>query len=59
MAADLPGRGPTMRMEGREDQVWIDINKGDEDMPNYRSRLVAKEFNDGAGEGLFASTPPL
>ena len=38
---------------------WIDINKGDEDMPNYRSRLVAKEFNDGAGEGLFASTPPL
>ena len=38
---------------------WIDINKGDEDTPNYRSRLVAKEFNDGAGEGLFASTPPL
>ena len=37
---------------------WIDINKGDEDAPNYRSRLVAKEFNDGAGEGLFASTPP-
>ena len=23
---------------------WFDINKGDEDMPNYRSRLVAKEF---------------
>ena len=38
---------------------WIDIIKGDEDMPNYWSRLVAKEFNDGAGEGLFASTPPL
>ena len=38
---------------------WIDINKGDEDTPNYWSRLVAKEFNDGAGEGLFASTPPL
>ncbi len=38
---------------------WIDINKGDEDTPNYRSRLVAKQFNDCAGEGLFASTPPL
>ena len=37
----------------------IDFNKGDEDTPNYWSRLVAKEFNDGAGEGLFASTPPL
>ena len=38
---------------------WIDINKGDEDTPNYQSRLVAKEFNVGAGEGLSASTPPL
>ena len=38
---------------------WIDVNKGDEDTPNYRSRLVAKESNDGSGEGLFASTPPL
>ena len=38
---------------------WIDINKGDADTPNYRSRLVSKEFTDGAGEGLFASTPPL
>ena len=23
---------------------WIDINKGDDNAPNYRSRLVAKEF---------------
>ena len=38
---------------------WIDINKGDSTTPNYRSRLVAKEFNDGAQEGLFAATPPL
>ena len=38
---------------------WIDINKGNEDTPNYRTQLVAKEVNDGAGEGLFASTPPL
>ena len=38
---------------------WIDINKGDDQQPNYRSRLVAKEFNTGSAEGLFAATPPL
>ena len=38
---------------------WIDINKGDEHNHNYRSRLVAKEFADGSGDGLFAATPPL
>ena len=26
---------------------WVDINKGDTANPNYRSRLVAKEFNTG------------
>ena len=25
---------------------WIDINKGDDENPNYRSRMVGKEFND-------------
>ena len=38
---------------------WIDVNKGDANSPVYRSRLVGKEFNDGHGDGLFASTPPL
>jgi hypothetical protein len=38
---------------------WIDINKGDNDNPNLRSRFVAKEFNTGNEEGLFAATPPL
>ena len=38
---------------------WIDINKGDDDHPNYRSRMVGKEFNDREIEGLFAATPPL
>ena len=38
---------------------WIDINKGDNDNMIYRSRLVAKEFNTGEVEGLFAGTPPL
>ena len=38
---------------------WIDINKGDEQCPVHRSRLVAKEFADSDGDGLFAATPPL
>ena len=38
---------------------WIDVNKGDLQRPNYRSRFVAKEFNTGPQEGLFAATPPL
>ena len=38
---------------------WIDINKGDDEHPVYRSRFVAKEFNNGDVEGLFAGTPPL
>ena len=38
---------------------WVDINKGDSANPNYRSRLVAKEFrgNDDRPE-WFAATPP-
>ena len=36
---------------------WVDIDKGDDKKPDYRSRLVAKEFNNGQEEGLYASTP--
>ena len=38
---------------------WIDTNKGDRDNPNYRSRLVGREFNEGHNDLLYASTPPL
>ena len=38
---------------------WIDINKGDENQPNYRSRLVAREINTYNRDDLFAATPPL
>ena len=37
---------------------WVDINKGDSNNPNYRSRLVAKEFNTGVCPELYAATPP-
>ena len=38
---------------------WIDINKGDQTTPNYRSRLVAREINTQKRDDLFAGTPPL
>ena len=38
---------------------WVDVNKGDSDNPDYRSRLVAKEINRGANPELFAATPPI
>ena len=37
---------------------WVDINKGDSRVPNYRSRLVAEEFNTGVNHDLYAATPP-
>ena len=39
--------------------MWLDINKGDAKSPNYRARLVGKEFNTGNRLDLFAATPPL
>jgi hypothetical protein len=38
---------------------WIDTNKGDDEIENYRSRLVAQEFKSKAISALFAATPPL
>ena len=38
---------------------WIDVNKGDVERPNYRSRLVGKEFKTSPDDSLYASTPPL
>ena len=38
---------------------WVDVDKGDANRPEYRSRLVAKEINTAYEDGLYASTPPL
>ena len=37
---------------------WVDINNGDTQNPNCRSRLFAKEFNTGVRPELYAATPP-
>ena len=41
------------------DVRWIDVNKGDEEHPNYWSRLVGREFNTYKDDSLYAATPPL
>ena len=40
---------------------WVDVNKGDDDTPRYRSRLVARQLKatDKSGQSYFAPTPPL
>ena len=38
---------------------WVDTNKGDSKLPNYRSRLVAKEIRTHRDDNLYAATPPL
>jgi hypothetical protein len=37
----------------------VDVNKGDDTTPNYRSRLVAKDIRKKGEETIFAPTPPL
>ncbi len=40
---------------------WVDVNKGDDINPRYRSRLVARQLkaHDRSGASFFAPTPPL
>eukprot|EP00971_Amphidinium_carterae_P085084 1683267-Amphidinium_carterae.1 len=45
---------------------WVDTDKGDEERPNYRSRLVCREVKRAKKPGeqlkaseLFSSMPPL
>ena len=41
---------------------WVDTNKGSEDFPDVRCRLVARDFKekrDKEREDLFAATPPV
>ena len=38
---------------------WFDVNKGDDDTPNVRCRIVVKDFNVDKRPDLFAATPRL
>ena len=38
---------------------WVDVNKGDDDEPNCRGRLVAREVRTKGDAPVFAPRPPL
>lgn len=38
---------------------WVDVNKGDREKPDVRSRYVAKEIAFYRSDDFFAATPPL
>ena len=38
---------------------WVDTNKGDEEQPSYRSRLVVRETRRKGEDFIFAPNPPL
>ncbi len=56
-------RGEARRVTGRPPITvrWVDVNKGDDLNPKYRSRLVARQLKaqDRSGASFFAPTPPL
>ncbi len=56
-------RGEAARRTGRPpiSVRWVDVNKGDDQNPKYRSRLVARQLKvlDKSGESFFSPTPPL
>ena len=56
-------RCPRARIEEEKGKLidvrWIDTNKGDTANPNYRSRLMGREFNTYRDDALYAATPPL
>ena len=38
---------------------WVDVNKGENQCPNIRSRLVARQIRQAGEDAIFAPTPPL
>ena len=56
-------RGRARQIAGRPPITvrWVDVNKGDELHPKYRSRLVARQIRalDKSGQSYFAPAPPI
>ena len=53
--------GKAVRVSGKRPIAvrWVDVNKGDDDNPNYRSRLVAREIRRRGEDPMFAPIPPV
>ena len=54
-------RGTAKAVTGRQPIPvrWVDVNKGDDIHPEYRSRLVAKDIRFKGVESVFAAMPPV
>ena len=54
-------REEALKMTGKQPITvkWVDVFKGDDENPNHRSRLVAREIGRKGEESIFAPTPPL
>ena len=39
--------------------MWLAVNKGDAQCPEYRSRIAGRETRRGVDDSLYAATPPL
>ena len=50
-----------MKMRGRRpiSVRWVDVNKGDDENPNYRSRLVAREIRGPGTDSIFPPSSEL
>ena len=46
-------RGPPVTVR------WVEVNKGDDQNPNIRSRLVTRQIRGPRQDAIFAPTPPL
>ena len=58
---ELRSAGECRQVTGRAPITvkWVLTNKGDDDVPNYRARLVARQIRHAGVESVFAPTPPL
>ncbi len=58
---ELRPAGECRRVTGRPPITvrWVIVNKGDDNDPNYRARLVARQMRHQGVESIFAPTPPL
>ena len=58
---ELRSKEECMKVTGKKPITvrWVLTNKGDDEQPNYRARLVARQIRHAGIESIFAPTPPL
>ena len=57
---ELAWRKPSASVAAhRQLSRWMDVNKGDDDCPDIRSRIVARQIRGANEDPMLAPTPPL